>query len=219
MKQSQESQSDKFSTAVLKELELQLSERNINLIVDGNSIQVIANLCKYFLNEEGDIPLYKGIFMYGKIGCGKTIIMNCLQDVMRANHIKNYFPIMNCRTVVNEFNEDGFTGIKKYCNAEMVRTSSSDDVGKPIEKYPPFYLFDDLGAEQDGWHYGNKINVMSEIILSRYIYFQRKGVKTHITSNLGYDGDEIEKRYGSLFRSRIREMFTFIELTGEDKRK
>lgn len=145
--------------------------------------------------------------------------MNCIQEVISINKMNFFFPILNCRAVVNEFNKDGFGGIEKYCNADMIKTASTDEEGKYIKKNPPFYLFDDLGAEQDGWNFGNKINIMSEIILSRYIYFQRNGAITHITSNLGYDGDEIEDRYGKLFRSRIREMFNFVELSGADKRK
>ena len=185
--------------------------------IDGNSIEVINKLCKYFLGEKGELGLHKGIFLYGLVGRGKTMIMDSIREAIVGS--SNYFPNMNCRTVVNEFNKNGFAGIEKYCNADMIQTTSLGEGGKFKKKHPTFYLFDDLGAEQDGWHYGNKINVISEIILSRYIYFQRVGTKTHITSNLGYDGDEIENRYGVLFRSRIREMFNFVELTGEDKRK
>lgn len=196
-----------------------MAERELELVLDGNLESVISNLCKYFLNEPGELSLYKGIFLYGTIGCGKTMIMNCIQDVISENRMKNFFPIVNCRAVVNEFNEDGFAGIKKYCNAQMVETSATNEIGEKIKKHSPFFMFDDLGAEQDGWHYGNKINILSEIILSRYIYFQRIGVKTHATSNLGYDGNEIEERYGPLFRSRMREMFNMVKLEGDDKRK
>jgi hypothetical protein len=48
------------------------------------------------------------------------------------------------------------------------------------------------------------VNKMAEIILSRYERFTRTRCLTHFTTNLS--ADEIEERYGSRVRSRLREM-------------
>ncbi|WP_162054723.1 hypothetical protein [Pontibacter pamirensis] len=45
------------------------------------------------------------------------------------------------------------------------------------------YLFDDLGTESSGKHYGNTCNVMEEVLLSRYDHIVLWGVKTHLTTN------------------------------------
>jgi len=56
--------------------------------------------------------------------------------------------------------------------------------------------------------FGNNVNVMREIILSRYDLFIAKGTITHFTSNLTANG--IMEMYGSEVRSRIREMCNII---------
>jgi len=60
---------------------------------------------------------------------------------------------------------------------------------------------------------------MGEILLSRYDLFKTKNVKTHITTNL--NAEELEARYGSRVRSRMREMFNLISFDSSttDKRK
>ena len=71
-------------------------------------------------------------------------------------------------------------------------------------------------AEKDVISYGDRINLMEELMLDRYdnkIPFDQ----THITTNLTVD--EIESRYGTRVRSRMREMFNLIELHGSDMRK
>jgi len=49
---------------------------------------------------------------------------------------------------------------------------------------------------------------MGEILLSRYDIFKAKNWKTHITTNL--NAEELEARYGSRVRSRLREMMNVI---------
>ncbi len=94
-----------------------------------------------------------------------------------------------------------------------------------LEKYNKTknYCFDDLGVEPTGSHYAKECNVMGEILLSRYDLFCHpecsRRVLTHITTNL--NAEELEKRYGSLVRSRLRAMFNLISFgsSSADKRK
>jgi hypothetical protein len=65
-----------------------------------------------------------------------------------------------------------------------------------------------LGVEPTGCHYTKECNVMGEILLSRYDIFKAKNWKTHITTNL--NAEELEARYGSRVRSRLREMMNVI---------
>jgi DNA replication protein DnaC len=95
---------------------------------------------------------------------------------------------------------------------------------QPLGDYRTFnqkragYCFDDLGTEETKSHFGNKINVMAEIILNRYDNKTAMGWEfTHVTTNLS--ADEIEQYYGSRVRSRFREMFNAITLNGNDRRK
>jgi hypothetical protein len=67
--------------------------------------------------------------------------------------------------------------------------------------------------------YGNQCSVMAEILLSRYDLFHSFGMITHITTNL--NSTEIEEKYGTRVRSRMREMFNLISFdkNAPDKRK
>ena len=64
---------------------------------------------------------------------------------------------------------------------------------------------------------------MGEILLSRYDLLNHlepgKRVKTHITTNL--NAEELEKRYGTRVRSRLREMMNVIAFDNNsiDKRQ
>ena len=102
-----------------------------------------------------------------------------------------------------------------------------------MEKYgqKDYFCFDDLGVEPTGRHFGQDINVMGEILLSRYDLLvpsdgnvtrglsKGKRIFTHCTTNL--NAHEIEARYGSRVRSRMRQLFNLIPFDERsvDKRK
>ena len=79
--------------------------------------------------------------------------------------------------------------------------------------------FDDLGVEPAGRFYGKDCNVMGEILLSRYELFLNHKIRTHATTNL--DSDELEERYGSRVKSRMRQLFNLVSFDEKtaDKRK
>ncbi|MEK6878907.1 MAG: ATPase, partial [Nanoarchaeota archaeon] len=68
--------------------------------------------------------------------------------------------------------------------------------------------FDDMGTEDDRKNYGNESNVMADVMLNRYDNKRNLIRKTHITTNL--TTEEMEQRYGSRVRSRMREMFNLV---------
>jgi DNA replication protein DnaC len=79
--------------------------------------------------------------------------------------------------------------------------------------------FDDFGTEVDKKHYGNEANVMTEIILARFMSHENLMAKTHFTTNI--NSDIIEERYGIRVRSRLREMVNLVEFPDNsiDRRK
>ncbi|WP_317041025.1 nucleoside/nucleotide kinase family protein [Lutibacter maritimus] len=166
------------------------------------------------------IDTNKGILLTGPIGCGKTSLMKLLTHL--APH-KTTYEIIPTRNIVYSFNATGFEILEKYNDTKN-------------------YCFDDLGVEPTGSHYGKDLNVLGEILLSRYDLFTRhpelvsgsyqlspkannqqpitnNHSKTHITTNL--NAQELEKRYGNRVRSRLRSMFNLISFDSSttDKRK
>ena len=165
---------------------------------------IIRKLCHYFIKdkdncEKYEIDVNKGILLSGPVGCGKTSLMKLLRYIVPMQRPYEMIP---CRNVVFSFNHLGFKTIEEYGNTK-------------------FFCFDDLGVEPAGRFYGKDLNVMGEVLLSRYeLYLQTKHkIKTHATTNL--NAEELEERYGNRVRSRMRELFNLIafDTKAGDKRK
>jgi DNA replication protein DnaC len=183
-------------------------DKNFRLYKEDEPL--LFKLCCYYIQDHWTcakmgIDTNKGLLLSGPVGCGKTSLMKLLPYL--APHKTNY-EIIPTRNIVFNFNAAGFEVLEKYNDTKN-------------------YCFDDLGVEPTGCHYTKECNVMGEILLSRYDIFkngrepvlsQAKG-KTHITTNL--NAEELEARYGSRVRSRMREMFNLISFDSSttDKRK
>lgn len=70
------------------------------------------------------------------------------------------------------------------------------------------YCFDDIGLEAKGKHFGQDCNVMGEILISRHELYLKSKKLTFGTTNL--NANEIEERYGSRVRSRMRQLFNLV---------
>jgi len=166
--------------------------------------KVILKLCHYFIKDKENcrkngIDPDKGVLLSGPIGCGKTSLMKLLKYLVP---LQPPYLIAPCRNVVFGFNHLGYKTIEDFGDSGTV-------------------CFDDLGVEPLGSHYGRDCNVMGEVLLSRYeLYLKTKSkIKTHATTNL--NAEELEERYGSRVRSRMRELFNLIpfDKNTNDKRK
>ncbi|MDX1283418.1 MAG: ATPase [Draconibacterium sp.] len=167
-------------------------------------IVIIRKLCYYFIKDrenclKEDIDPDKGILLSGPVGCGKTSLMKLLRHIVPT---QRPYEVIPCRNIVFSFNHLGFKTIEEYGNTK-------------------FFCFDDLGVEPSGRFYGKDLNVMGEVLLSRYeLYLETKRkIKTHVTTNL--NAEELEDRYGNRVRSRMRELFNLIAFDSKtiDKRK
>ena len=191
-----------------------LLEIEPDFLFDDSIKPVMRALSLYFshhpgFEDEGFGKLSKGIFLSGNIGCGKTTIMSAFKTVtMQSNEgvqqEQNIFNLQSTSKIVRKYMVNGLT----------------DDLLSIFENRPgrfSKFCFDDLGVENVSAKYmGNELNLMAEIILSRY----ENGYpfrSSHFTSNLA--GDQIEKIYGTRVRSRLREMCNFLIIPGTDRRK
>jgi len=168
--------------------------------------EVIFQIIGWIINDEKTCKKYnisrnKGIILSGQVGCGKTSLMKLFATLTPLNRAYRVKP---ARDVPMEFSKQGYDVINRY--SRSVRSS------KPI-------CFDDIGVEPPMRYFGDQINVIGEIFLTRYELFISKGIQTHATTNL--TAEELESRYGSRVRSRLREMVNLIAFSEEsmDKRK
>ncbi|NEW81674.1 MAG: ATPase [Mariniphaga sp.] len=153
-----------------------------------------------------NLSLKKGILLTGPVGCGKTSLMTLIKPFFAA---EKQYVIKSVRDITFEFEKEGFLVINRYSNLAFCNP--------PFSGINSAFCFDDLGIEQPIKYYGNQCNVMAEILLSRYDQFIRKGVLTHITTNLA--ASELESMYGSRLRSRMREMFNLVAFDRNSKDK
>src|ERR1044072_7829644 len=181
--------------------------------LDSDNEKVFKILCMYFTSDsrfeaQGDgFSLKKGIMLCGSVGRGKTTLMG----VFRANQRRSY-RLVSCRELADRFASEGHEMLHMWSrplpHPNSIDTLFQTEIG---------VCFDDLGTEGSKKNYGNSVNVMENIILNRYDMGVLPWYYTHLTTNLS--GDEIEEYYGTRARSRMREMFNMLTLSGEDRRK
>ncbi len=163
---------------------------------------LLFKLCNYIIADKEkcrkfELDPAKGILLTGPVGCGKTSFLKLLRYLVP--HQKEY-QVIPCRNIAFAFHHLGYKTIEDYGNSGYI-------------------CFDDLGVEPVGRFYGQDCNVLGEILLSRYELFLNHKVRTHATTNL--NAGELEERYGTRVRSRMRQLFNLISFDDKtnDKRK
>lgn len=188
-----------------------LTQSGKTFLVDKWNKEIFDFLTLYFNNdpmfETAGYSLNKGILIQGGVGCGKTTLLKMFSQNPKASYI-----FTACDKIASKFSEGGFPEIEKY-NAPVKTTT--DAFGHSL--YGIF--FDDLGTDREKKYFGNEANVMEDILLSWYNRFDSTPERIHLTTNLSFD--EIEQKYGTRCRSRMREMFNVFQFSEEapDRRK
>ncbi len=167
-----------------------------NLIVNDFNKHLITSLCYFLSNDERfetalNYSFAKGILIRGISGLGKTYIIKCLSD--------------------NELN--------RITIFSMIRIS--EEVKKDGDYLIPggnlIYL-DDVGTEEATVnHYGTKVNWFKDFIEFNYLKNQGKGF-SYLMISTNNSFVDIEEKYGFRVRSRMKEMFNIIDISGTDMR-
>lgn len=160
-------------------------------------------LCQYFTGdkafEENGYSLDKGLWLYGGVGCGKTELMK----LFRENPVENFGVVESIK--IADMYKDKEIGVQVIENYSRAKSICFDDIGTEIES-------------GESSNFGNRKNVIGEIILRHYAINDEKKFRYHFTTNL--NAEQVGQLYGPRVRSRIREMCNIISLQGiEDKRK
>ncbi len=157
-------------------------------VVNPADKEQISNLFKAFL--EG-----KSIIIFGSNGTGKTMLFELLKRITHPQS-KLRFRSRNVLDTVLDFNTRGHEAFRDDTTANV--------------------FYDDLGSEDKGYWYGDKVEVFDKLMQFRYDRWRSDNLRTFFTSNLTLD--EIKARYGSRFRDRLREQYYQVVLNGESKR-
>lgn len=182
------------------------------------SNQIIYNLlCRYFSDDKDFVSvslslgienpsLQKGILLAGTFGTGKTWMMKLFQK-----NKKNCFLIKNAKDIASEFQKDGQEASETY------NSKKRNAINDTTMFYQPYcgLCIDDMGTEEIKNNFGNKSNVIGDLLEMRYASGDT-GIFLHATTNLSAQG--VGEFYGQRIVSRMREIFNIIELQGNDRR-
>lgn len=166
-------------------------------VIDNNNRQALKQLYYYLVgdlkNFKGNI--YKGIMIVGKIGVGKTMIMNVFLNICEHTILKK-------------------KSIKRAHSKEVAQMVLTDEKNNTKFSYAQPLFIDDIGKENKTFNdFGTVINPVSDLFSARYDY----GSLTFATAN--YSKDSFTKFYGDTISDRFVEMFNIIRLDGEESRR
>lgn len=193
-------------------------------ILDDDNKAVFDLLCLYFSEDKeflstakamgvkGEVSLNKGIMLCGSYGVGKSWLFKLF-----AQNRRQTFYIRNAKDIANDYQRNGVESFEKYL--ELFKNAVND----PATMFQPYsgLCIDDFGAEDFKNNYGNKVNVIGDLIEQRYynglMVHEKYGPVFHASTNLV--ADDLKKYYGERVTSRLRESVNFIQLPGKDRRK
>ena len=149
----------------------------------------------------------KGLYLGGNFGVGKTWLMRLFQ---RNN--RQVFTLQNAKAIADLFEAKGEKAMDQFIESPSLPENDAENF---FHKRMGLCI-DDLGTEQVKTHYGNKKNVIGDLIELRYTN-GNTGPMLHVTTNL--TGDQLKEFYGPRITSRLRETMNIIDFIGEDLRK
>lgn len=171
-----------------------------SFVVDDFNRDIIYQMWLYVKgDEECRWNIHKGIYLGGKVGCGKTLLMQAFCEILH---------LVSGRTV-------------EMIPATQLYQRIIDDGINSLAKRPLF--IDELGREQLEINaFGNKMRPINELMALRY----NSGARTFFTSNFkistlskGFNEKGEAIGYGQYIGERIMEMTNIVEMPGESRRE
>ena len=194
-----------------------------SFVIDNNNRFVFELMCRYFGEDKDFVSmcagagienasLKKGIMLCGVFGTGKSWMMKLFSINQRQ-----CFDIVSSKEISEDYRRDkNDDPSQDVLHKYIVEKQNAFDDPSVFYQTKRGWCIDDIGAEDLKNNFGNKKNVIGDIIEIRY-QSGEYGQSFHATTNL--TAAQIDEYYGGRIRSRMREMFNFIELSGVDRRK
>lgn len=193
-----------------------------SFILDEAINHTYSVICAYFANHpvfeeiaKSDAcprpSLEKGLWLAGNFGVGKTALM-----LLFSRNPKQCYFVYSAKDIANVYE------VAKKDNAEDPLNQFIYPYKNAVNDYQMWLqpqvglCIDDMGTEDVKNNFGNKRNVIADIIEGRYNN-HAMGKMLHITSNLSVA--EMNQYYGGRVVSRLSETMNLIVVPGEDRRK
>jgi DNA replication protein DnaC len=158
--------------------------------VDRYNEPILRQLYLYFTNDPAcGWNLNAGIIFGGKLGCGKSLMM------MAYLGISDQYS----RKLTTQVHSKTLCGLIKQNGIETY-------VRRPL-------FIDELGREEsEVKDYGNIVKPVIDLFGLRY----EEGARTYATTNFNYNS--LQNFYSEYIRTRMEEMMTYVQFTGESRR-
>lgn len=169
-------------------------------VVDDNNREVIRQMHLYVIGStQCKWNIHKGLYLGGKVGCGKTLLMQSFCHVLH---------------LISGLNIEMIPASELY--KRIIKNGIESLAGRPL-------FIDELGREQlEVNDFGNKIRPINELMALRY----ETGARTFFTSNFaistlsqGYNDKGEMIGYGKYIGERIQETVNMAILPGESRRE
>lgn len=174
-------------------------------VIDKDNRDVMNQLYYWLIgSEQFDGKLSKGILLMGNFGNGKSLMLTSLVDVIND--------LVRKKTNETELLEDmrNYQYIKKIHSKRLASEIRQDGIEKLLKR--PL-MIDDLGKEPKEMNdYGTIILPVTDLLALRY----DECALTFATANFK---ESFKEYYGETIYERMIEMFNFIEVPGESRRK
>lgn len=169
-------------------------------VVDDNNRQIILQMYYYVTGSPECLwNVNKGIYLGGKVGCGKTLLLQALCDILEmvSGYVVELIP---ANQLYKRIQQDGIMSLSR----------------RPL-------FIDELGREQlEINDFGNRIRPINDLMEARY----ESGARTFFTSNFSLDSlskgrnDKGEMiGYGRYVGERIQEMTNIVTMPGGSRRE
>lgn len=167
---------------------------------DETEIEAIRDLIRYFINDpESKKPLFKGVFLYGAVGTGKTEIMQAFQKFCENENLEKRFKFSSMSKI--------YTDAKTNKDFDPISENVTCD-----------RLFDEFGRYSGAvLNFGESVDINEIIIEQRYERWKRYGQLSHFIANA--TPNDLGDMFSPMIFDRLREMCFSVLLPGKSKRK
>lgn len=194
------------------------TENPVPFKLEAVRLQVYVMCIEYFTGHpnflvyDKNYSFRKGLLICGGVGSGKSIMMEAFSRVMMLDKSRPLFEMIDSYTIVRDFQINGFAVIEKYSsNHNWKGHRGSREIPKGL-------CIDDMGMEdQNAFSFGNKANVIDQILYERHRRIHINGMVTHATTNC--EPPKLKSLYGIRTADRMKQMFNIIVLNTKSLRK
>jgi hypothetical protein len=178
--------------------------------------KIYENAIRYFSGDpSGEFNIKKGLYLYGRIGNGKSLFFKIFSALNAGCYLGNDFNTLTITNLIDGVARDGF---KFFSSAGITSNDGMISLSRSNRLWIRHILIDDIGQSVSSVKYfGSEVNVVRDFFQRRYNEYSDHSALTHVATNIL--PEEIKKEYGEFISSRMKEMCNIILFPGEDKRK